>query len=434
MRSVLAALVLGLALLAPASAAGAAGSPPYITDDQGRVLILHGLNTAGSAKGLSGLPWITRDDVAREAQTIGTNSVRYLLQWKNIEPRPGVYDEAYLDAVAERVGWYRDQGMHVILDMHQDIYGPNGCGGNGAPTWAEDTGGQECVPQGQWELDYLEPAILHAFDSFWNYNGDHPELIRHYVAMFRHVAARFADDPAVLGYDLMNEPFGGTRELAFEGPTLTPFYQRLIDAIRQVDTRHWIFAEPASVPANQGLASSLGALHDTRGKVAFAPHLYPLALDLGGAYSGLTKLTVQAEMALWKQSMTATARRLGLPLWTGEYGAVSSGEYVDDATALFDQMITGWAYWSNEPGTIGPIAANLARPYPRAIAGNPTRVALTGRTLTVSWTTRPGAHGPTEVWFPWTPEVSFAGAWRWDAATHLLRAWGRAGTLTVTPA
>ena len=158
---------LALAGTAGTAAAGAhahadAAPPPTITDDQGRTLILHGLNTASSAKGDSGLPWIDRDDVVREAREMGTNSVRYLILWRNVEPKPGQYDDAYLDEVAKRVAWYREQGMHVILDMHQDIYGPDACkgAGDGAPAWATITDGLPCTPQDPWVLTYLQPAIL----------------------------------------------------------------------------------------------------------------------------------------------------------------------------------------------------------------------------------------------------------------------------------
>src|SRR5262249_11189972 len=162
--------------------------------------------------------------------------VRYLIQWKNVEPRPGEYDDRYLDAVAERIGWYREQGMHVILDMHQDIYGPAACqaAGNGAPAWATYTDGLPCEPQDPWVLTYPQPAVIRASANFWNHTGRPPELAWRYAAMWRHVAERFAGDPAVLGYDLMNEPFGGTRHsVLFEGPTLTPFYQWIVNAIRE---------------------------------------------------------------------------------------------------------------------------------------------------------------------------------------------------------
>jgi endoglycosylceramidase len=51
--------------------------------------------------------------------------------------------------------------------------------------------------------------VIRAFDNFWNYE-EHPELQDHYAAMWAHVAERFRDHPAVIGYDLMNEPWQGS--------------------------------------------------------------------------------------------------------------------------------------------------------------------------------------------------------------------------------
>ncbi|WP_017546895.1 hypothetical protein [Nocardiopsis prasina] len=49
------------------------GPTRYLTDDQGRALFLHGLNTSGSAKGdPDRLPWITEDDVQAEYDAMGT--------------------------------------------------------------------------------------------------------------------------------------------------------------------------------------------------------------------------------------------------------------------------------------------------------------------------------------------------------------------------
>ncbi|MBW8484582.1 cellulase family glycosylhydrolase [Actinomadura parmotrematis] len=456
--SLLLPLLTAAALLFPVAPARAAPAPPppLITDDRGRALVLHGLNTAGSAKGPSGLPWITRADVAREVRAMGTNSVRYLIQWKNVEPSPGRYDEKYLDAVAERIGWYREQGVHVVLDMHQDIYGPAACAGagNGAPAWATFTDGLPCTPQTPWVLTYLQPAVLRAYDNFWNHTGSHPELMRRYTAMWRHVAARFAADPAVLGYDLMNEPFGGTRQFGFfETPSLTPFYQRLVTAIRSVDRDGWIFAEPQALGPNEGLGTSLGPIADPRPggpRVVLAPHLYPGGVDIGGSYTGAAKALVQAQFALWKANMPSAARRLGTPMWLGEVGGIpgSAGgalDYTADWLALADGLGVGWAYWSNDPGDVTDAAGNLtavgrllARPYPRAVAGTPTRIAYSAGALTVSWRDRAGASGPTEIWFPTAPRVTSTDPrWSWDAARHVLSVWpakGRADhTVTLRP-
>ncbi|GAA3240137.1 cellulase family glycosylhydrolase [Actinocorallia longicatena] len=443
------------ALVVPGQAARALEGRSWITDDQGRALILHGLNTASSAKSASGLPWIGPDDVALERRLLGTDSVRYLIQWKNVEPSPGVYDEEYLDAVAVRLRWYRDQGMHVILDMHQDIYGPAACAGagNGAPSWATFTDGLACAPQSPWVLTYLQPAVLRAYDHFWNTTGRHPELGERYAAMWRHVADRFRDEPAVLGYDLMNEPFGGTRQFGFfEGPILTPFHQRIIDAIRTVDAANWIFVEPQSLGVNQGAESSLGALDGDR--IVLAPHFYPGAVDLGGSYSGLTKLLVQGEFAFWKHNMTKLAATLGRPLWIGEIGAMDMSvpggpAYTTDWLKMTEDLMIGYAYWSHEGGTgpdtsINPILNGgltqvgriMARPRPRAVAGVPTAIKAAPGSLTVSWTAS-DATGPTDIWFPGTtaPKVVATDPYTWDPATRTLLVWpgpGRDHTVTVT--
>ncbi|WP_329522311.1 cellulase family glycosylhydrolase [Spirillospora sp. NBC_01491] len=446
------------ALAEPAPAPRAAATAPTITDDRGRTVILHGLNTASSAKGPSGLPWIKREDVVREARDLGSNSVRYLIQWKNVEPRPGEYDEGYLDAVAARLAWYREQGMQVVLDMHQDVYGPAACkdSGNGAPAWATFTDGQPCEPQDPWILTYVQPAILRAYDNFWNHTGKHPELMRHYTAMWKHVAQRFAKDPAVLGYDLMNEPFGGTRQFGFfEGPTLTPFYQRTLNAIREVDRDNWVLVEPQALGPNDGTETSLGALTDPRtgaSRVAFAPHFYPAGVDIGGSYTGAGKLLAQAQFALWKRNMPAAARRLGMPMWVGEVGGMTVqapgvDEFTGDWLSMADGLTTGWAYWSSDPGSAGPtdekgeltsIGRLLARPYPRAVAGTPTKISYASKTLTVGWRDRAGASGPTEIWlpaadFPGAPKVVStdpAGKWRsqWDADRRVLSVWAAPGT------
>ena len=65
------------------------------------------------------------------ARDWGMNAVRLLTTWAAVEPEQGVYDEAYLDALAERLDWAKDAGLHVVLDMHQDVYG-EGFGFDGA--------------------------------------------------------------------------------------------------------------------------------------------------------------------------------------------------------------------------------------------------------------------------------------------------------------
>ena len=108
----------------------------YITDDQGRALILHGLNVSGSSKYYPDrVGWTGKDDILRMNRDWGFNFARMLVLWDGLEPEKGVLDEAYLDRIAERLDWYQEAGIKVVLDMHQDLYSIK-FGGDGAPLWA----------------------------------------------------------------------------------------------------------------------------------------------------------------------------------------------------------------------------------------------------------------------------------------------------------
>src|SRR5213080_398710 len=96
------AVVLFLAL---AGSAAAAPSLPlsrdgrWTVDSQGRVVVLHGLNMvyklAPYAPDAAGFG----DDDAAFLAAEGYDSVRLGVIYKAVEPRPGVYDDAYLDRI-----------------------------------------------------------------------------------------------------------------------------------------------------------------------------------------------------------------------------------------------------------------------------------------------------------------------------------------------
>ncbi|KOU44965.1 cellulase family glycosylhydrolase [Streptomyces sp. WM6378] len=426
----------------------------WITDDQGRALVLTGLNTASSAKSRpDGLPWIREADVQRESDALGSDFVRFLIQWRNVEPRPGEYDDGYLAQVAERVRWYGARGYRVMLDLHQDVYGPK-VKGNGAPTWATENEGLPVAEQGQWELKYIEPGTVRAFDNFWGTRKASRDLRAHYAAAWAHVAARFADDPAVLGYDLMNEPFGGSVQgPAFEAGPLAALYRQTIGAIRKVDHDSWIFVEPEAVSANWGLPSGLPYLKDPRGdgqdaRIAYAPHLYPLPMDLGGGYTGDAGKWVDRTLTSWREQTEKTAKRLGAPVLIGEYGLDTTLPgalpYVAKVRSMADAMGAGTAYWSNDPGSWAPwdqslkptpLLPVLDRPQPRAIAGDPVAYAWDepSRTLSVSWRKGEGVRGDTEVYlparfFPGGGVVTGDGvAGAWDPKSRILHVTSRSG-------
>jgi len=186
---------------------------PRILDPEGRVLLLHGVNYSGAAKSekTGFLPWQNEEET-KVIKKWGFNSVRYLIIWEAVEPEPGVYDEDYLDRVAERLRWCKEAGLWVILDMHQDLYSRK-YGADGAPEWACLDDGIPFVRQpGGWFMNYPTPAVMRCFDNFWD-NKEGPGgvgVMDRYVAMWQHVAERFREAPHVIGYDVMNEPFYGS--------------------------------------------------------------------------------------------------------------------------------------------------------------------------------------------------------------------------------
>ena len=172
---------------------------PYITDDQGRVLILHGMNTIGSSKHSEGhMPPMDEAVIARMADDWGFNVSRFLIFWDLLEPRPGEINDDYLDAIEPWLDLHHDAGMLVILDMHQDVYSEHFCC-DGAPEWAIRDDDIPFDMQSAWFANYLQPAVKRAFDNFWAYDrGEHADLQDHYMSMWAAVAARFKDHPGVM--------------------------------------------------------------------------------------------------------------------------------------------------------------------------------------------------------------------------------------------
>ncbi len=107
----------------------------YLRDGHGRYVFLHGVNVSGSSKtparieggvpSYVGKPFALSEAHAHFARirSLGFNAVRLLVLWEAIEPvRRGEYDGAYLSYVREVVKAAGDEGLYVLLDMHQDMF------------------------------------------------------------------------------------------------------------------------------------------------------------------------------------------------------------------------------------------------------------------------------------------------------------------------
>ncbi len=424
----------------------------YITDDQGRALILHGLNVSTSSKYYPDrVGWTQKDDILRMSRDWGFNFARMLILWDGLEPEKGVFDETYLDRVAERLDWYEEAGIHVVLDMHQDLYSIH-FGGDGAPLWAIEDNGWPSEYQNPWSINYLDAGVIAAFGNFWDYeNPQYAYLQEHYTMAVMKIVERFHDHPAVIGYDLMNEPYPGYHKpLTFESSVLKPFYERLTAAIRTVDNDNWVFFEPVALLVNQGTPSYLGVVNDVRpegARLAYFPHMY--AIDL-------------STILLWEENRKKEAGRQMSPMLIGELGISGNGVVVDiylkEIMAMADRCTSGWTYWSYDADSMGILNADgseqakindLVRVYPKAVAGCPTSYGYNPKTRIFKLAfNETGISAPTEIYIPaarffplgWKLEVSDpAGSWssEWDAESEVLKIYTDSNqavhTITVKP-
>jgi Cellulase (glycosyl hydrolase family 5) len=179
----------------------------------------------------------------------GFNAVRLPISWANLEPTPPTtgpdgaivhhYDRAYLRAVDTIVERFGERGVAVVLDMHQLRWSPAftdipigggdtaGCG-TGMPRWLYPRGG------GLDEMVHAERDFFEHPDRTWDWLID----------AWRTVVRRYADQPTVVGLDILNEPhnaiaegYRGTEGAPPSSLDLAGFYTRLGKAIHATNPR-----------------------------------------------------------------------------------------------------------------------------------------------------------------------------------------------------
>ena len=433
-----------------------------LRDPWGRAVTLRGVNV-----GLKAAPLLaphTAEDVRRLVERTGVNFVRLYFAWRAIEPRPLEYDAAYLDAAAAQVRTWAEAGVYVLVDLHQDLWGPP-LAGHGAPEWASFGLGERAprlLPGDvAWQLRYVDPRCYESFEALWSDRvvpASGLGLQEHYARAWQQLARRVAGVERVVGYDPMNEPFmgreirQGLRDVALRsGFTLlssgvaagvsalfgergfqAELTERLVRKLSRPDRFERIMR--ALAPANRKFERRLSAFYARVGRairevdpdrplfvepmplagvgvpsemphpgleqLVYAPHLYDAFMDSGYAWDGDTH---RVERAF--QRHVASAERLGVPLVVGEWGNLPAGTeaYARTVAGLFERAGVGSAYWDHVPGREDePLFGETVRPYARRLAG---RLELfeyqpEARALTMRWVADPHAQAPTVIAAP----------------------------------
>jgi len=381
----------------------------WLTTPDGRVVVVHGVNMVYKRRPYVPADTGFGDDDARFLARHGFNTVRLGVIYAAVEPRPGVYDDRYLDRIAETVRTLRRHGIWTQLDFHQDLYNER-FQGEGFPDWAVQDDGLPAEPKTGFPGNYpAMPALNRAFDHFWA-NDRGPGgvgLQDRYAAAWRHVAARFRDQPGLMGYDLMNEPWPGSVWStcanpegcpAFDRGPLAGMHAKAIAAIRAADRDNLVWYEPNLI-FNFGADSAHPDTGDPR--AGFSYHIYCLAAGVIPGASLPNPPQDQGCGVFERDFAFANAERQAQE--TGDTQLLSEFGATDDL-GLLRRMVDGadrfranWQYWHYcecaDPTTSGtggiqslvkdparpPEGANvkaekldvLARPYPRLVAGTP---------------------------------------------------------------
>lgn len=205
------------------------------------------------------------------------------------------------------IGWCKAEGLYVVLDLH-------------------------AAPGGQTGTDIDDsPGHPFLFES--------EEAQRLTVALWRGLATRYRDEPAVLGYDLLNEPIAHFFDTARLNSHLAPLYRRLVAAIRAVDPHHVIFLGGAQWNTNFVAAGE-----------PFAPNL---------VYTFHTYWTEPDTKAI--ESYLAYRERHQVPLYLGESGE-NTDEWIRRFRELLEQHQIDWCFWPYKKVNLKTCVLNIAPP------------------------------------------------------------------------
>jgi endoglucanase len=236
--------------------------------------------------------YITHEDI-RFLKGAGFNHIRVSFSWRLfvMETEPRTLDGVGYACLDRVVQWCKAEGLYVILDMH------------GAP------GGQ----------------TGDNIDDSWGYpflfeSQESQELT---IGIWEALARRYADEPTVIGYDLLNEPIAPYFDQELLNPKLEPLYKHIVAAIRQHDENHIVFLGGAQWNTNFNV---FGPPFDD--KSAYTFHRY---------WEEVTPALIREYVAFSDQ--------YDVPLWMGESGE-NTYEWIAAFRELLEAHDIGWCFWT----------------------------------------------------------------------------------------
>ena len=318
---------------------------PTLRKSDGRTVILRGINARVSGvfdvtfddgrAPLETIPDFTDGDAAR-ARQLGFNVLRLPINWSAVEPKRGSYAGAYLDRVQQIADACRKAGIYVVIDFHQDAFSKE-IGEDGAPLWAIDPAPDQVLGGPLTDLDTRRTSaqVIRAFKGFFDENRG--GIQDKFADMAAFVAKRFANDEAVAGFEIFNEPLTSDAVLG-------PFHEKVASKLRTV-TDKLVFFEPSAV-RNFVDSAPVSSVAFAEKNAVYAPHVYTLSFS--DPKNDLPKLTYE-RLANSVRNARDEANGWGTPLWIGEFGigpqATNAKLWLQFEYDAQDEVLAGSALW-----------------------------------------------------------------------------------------
>ncbi|CAK7210147.1 hypothetical protein SBRCBS47491_000673 [Sporothrix bragantina] len=288
--------------------------------------------------------FFTEADAALLA-SLGFNCLRVPFNYRHFmdDAEPGVIKKSGFVLLDRIVSLCAQYDIYVVLDLHAAPGGQN-------QDWHSDSG--------------LSKAL------FWEFRDFQERAVELWVAIAKH----YVGNPVIAGYNPLNEPADP------EHVRLIAWYDRVEKAIREVDPDHMLFIDGntysmdfSRFPVDRPFPNTVYACHD------YSMMGFPGTEQYVGTRQQKEKLRQSFERKV------EYMRKVGVPIWNGEFGPVYADPDVDsDAAAtnakrfalLREQLRiyheaggVSWSIWTyKDIGYQGLVYVPKDSPYMRLIS------------------------------------------------------------------
>ena len=243
----------------------------------------------------------------RFIRSVGFNTVRIPLHYRLfMTDRGEITGDGW--ALLDRVlGWVRDADLLAILDLHAAPGGQTGINHDDGPGY---------------------PLMFYV-----------PRDRALTVKLWRAIAERYRGNPAILGYDILNEPIAPYHDVVTLNARLEPFYRQVTAAIREVDPGRIVI-----LAAGQWSSS-----FDMFGP-PFAPNL---AYTYHSFWASTKRDSIQRHLNF--------ANLHDVPLFLGETGELTD-EWNERFRLLHETHGIGWSFWTYKNLDTPSTVVSIPRP------------------------------------------------------------------------